>query len=370
MLPQWLVNEIMGCRAAKPMDGEDKIVWGGSPSGEFSVKSAYQLVAGMDLGASSQWSKVWKWEGPHRIKCFMWLVLNGGLKTNTLRARCAMNNDDRCPLCKSMSESTLHILRDCPRTQEVWQLVLGRAMPRDFYERGLQNWIFKFLSVHSRRSCASLSLIFGITLSCIWYARNRVVFSGTNFSPQSVSHHVAALCLEVQSALASSPHLTRRYGQQSVAWSCPQPSWWKVNVDGAVRSRDSLAACGGVFRDENGAWRGGFVHYIGTCSILLAELWGIHSGLNLAKEMGCTKIWVECDSAVAVEAVSKGVSVSHQCYSLVKAIRDVLAGLEETQVTRVQGGQLPCRLDGTTCFFLLPSRLCGEPVLVVTPRNS
>lgn len=56
----------------------------------------------------------------------------------------------------------------------------------------------------------------------------------------------------------------------------------KLNMDGALRGNPGLAAAGGVLRDGDGNWCGGFAVNISKCSISLAELWRVYYGLYIA----------------------------------------------------------------------------------------
>ncbi|CAN1159317.1 hypothetical protein LINPERHAP2_LOCUS22629 [Linum perenne] len=69
-------------------EGWDELVWGLEVNGRFTIKLAYNLLQDkrMDsIGAS--WQKVWRWQGPNKIRHFMWLVAQGKLMTNVERAR-------------------------------------------------------------------------------------------------------------------------------------------------------------------------------------------------------------------------------------------------------------------------------------------
>ncbi|KAL8151748.1 hypothetical protein V2J09_021556 [Rumex salicifolius] len=50
-----------------------------------------------------------------------------------------------------------------------------------------------------------------------------------------------------------------------ISWRKPDQGWVKLNTDGAVVG--GRATTGGVIRDGNGHWLGGFVHNIGSCSV-------------------------------------------------------------------------------------------------------
>ncbi|KAK8617153.1 hypothetical protein V6N13_117120 [Hibiscus sabdariffa] len=56
-----------------------------------------------------------------------------------------------------------------------------------------------------------------------------------------------------------------------------------------------------VIRDEMGAWIVGFSKFIGICSTLEVELWGVLEGLHLAWRLGECRVVVELDSLVTVD---------------------------------------------------------------------
>lgn len=46
--------------------------------------------------------------------------------------------------------------------------------------------------------------------------------------------------------------------ERRIAWKKPEGSWLKLNTDGASRGNPGVATAGGVLRDEEGRWCGGF----------------------------------------------------------------------------------------------------------------
>lgn len=91
---------------------------------------------------------------------------------------------------------------------------------------------------------------------------------------------------------------------------------------------DKQAGCGGIFRDASGAWNGEFARNLGARSALSAELWGMLIGVSLAWK----KLILESESMVAVTLVQEGVSESHHCGALVRAVREYLARPWEVKV--------------------------------------
>ena len=83
-----------------------------------------------------------------------------------------------------------------------------------------------------------------------------------------------------------------------VRWTAPPEGWMKMNTDGASHGNPGPAAAGGVMRNDEGEWCGGFVVIIGRCGAPLAELWGVYYGLVVAWEKGVRRLEVEVDSKV------------------------------------------------------------------------
>jgi hypothetical protein len=53
----------------------------------------------------------------------------------------------------------------------------------------------------------------------------------------------------------------------NVWWEAPPVPWHIINIDGAVQH--GVAGCGGVLRDHQGAWIGGYSKNIGSTNASL-----------------------------------------------------------------------------------------------------
>lgn len=93
-----------------------------------------------------------------------------------------------------------------------------------------------------------------------------------------------------------------------IRWNPPDEGWVKVNSDVSVISDLGSASCGGLIRNSEGLWVGGFAKNIGDCDVLKAELWGIYEGLKLAWRLNCRKVMRESDSLCAINLISKNFS--------------------------------------------------------------
>lgn len=90
-----------------------------------------------------------------------------------------------------------------------------------------------------------------------------------------------------------------------VHWRKPPGNWVKVNTDGSFYSITKKGAVGEVLRDEDGRILKGFQSFIGTSSILYAELIGIWQALKINHFMGFNRVIVESDSMVALRIIAK-----------------------------------------------------------------
>ncbi|MBA0866513.1 hypothetical protein Goshw_021778 [Gossypium schwendimanii] len=81
-------------------------------------------------------------------------------------------------------------------------------------------------------------------------------------------------------------------------------NWVCLSTDGSVKIEDDFAAAVGLLRGSNGAWIFGFYRYIGNCSVMDVELWGILDGsqLSLDKDFQCDLIQIDSlETVVAIQ---------------------------------------------------------------------
>jgi ribonuclease HI len=151
------------------------------------------------------------------------------------------------------------------------------------------------------------------TLHTIWWARNSLWYSSGTPSLHSAKvciHSMIAMsgnvskgkCLPSDSifldSFAVSPHRRMIKDIMLVLWKPPTAPWLKVNTDGSVVG--GLAACGGLFRDHLGTFRGAFACNIGLQSVFYAEVMAIIFALEFAAKKGWRNIWLESDSTSAL----------------------------------------------------------------------
>ena len=81
--------------------------------------------------------------------------------------------------------------------------------------------------------------------------------------------------------------------------------WLKLHIDGRSSRLSSRAGGGGLLRDCDGNWLGGFSTYLGTCSTKEAELWALILGLRLDWEKNAKFLQVEVASLQVLHWITK-----------------------------------------------------------------
>ncbi|KAL9438044.1 hypothetical protein AB3S75_023834 [Citrus x aurantiifolia] len=108
-----------------------------------------------------------------------------------------------------------------------------------------------------------------------------------------------------------------------ISWHPPTWPWCTLNTDGAHRFHGTSTA-GGLIRDHLGLWLTGFGMMIGSCSVTVAELWGLYQGLQLAWNFGIRRLKVETDSLCITQLLAKPLVTSNEYAPLIQAIKDYL----------------------------------------------
>lgn len=121
----------------------------------------------------------------------------------------------------------------------------------------------------------------------------------------------------------------------AVGWHKPASGWVKLNCDGARKRDPVVAACGGLIRDCDGAWVGGFCRFLGVASVLKAEAWGLLEGIRLASYLALDSLDIECDSKVLVDAVNGGAATCPEIRNIVEDVHCTLLAFRRWRVNHV-----------------------------------
>ncbi|KAJ1425768.1 Ribonuclease H-like superfamily [Sesbania bispinosa] len=338
-LPNVVVNEIAGYHPACPELGNDRLIWNASHDGSFSVKLAYSVIRDFsNVNVGSYGRNLWHWRGPTRAKHFLWLTIKGGLKTNCFLWERGLIPSSLFPLCGSHDESSQHIMRDCPKVQEVWDLLLKPSRFGPSRSNSTVEWIFSNISSKGTSNGGlPWQLLFGVTCWCIWKSRNAVVFSDETWDPNKIVSTSMHLAREFVSCCQrdSLPNHSMTPFTAPVRWLPPRDGWVKWNVDGSVVGRQQQAASGCVLRDSSGRWLYGLVRNIGSSTVSCAELWAMKDATQASLLKGHQFVCFESDSTNVISFVRDGVNHDHPCFGQVSVIRSNLCKFQGFEISHI-----------------------------------
>jgi len=142
-LPHDVTLQVLALPAPLDTDGQDSIGWGGTSTRDFTIQSAYFSQCSRDQSFEGDWKALWNWKGPHRIQTFMWMAAHERLLTNYRRSKWGVGISLMCSGCDRDNETTLHVLRDCPKATQIWIRLVPSNYITNFFSFDCMDWIFK-----------------------------------------------------------------------------------------------------------------------------------------------------------------------------------------------------------------------------------
>lgn len=166
-----VVNNITGVR--------DKLSWGESLDGKFTVKSAYSSLMKDNTpqsDLSKMYDRVWKVIAPERVKIFLCLGVHQVIMTNMEQQRRHLSDTGICQVCKGGNETIIHILRDCPTMYGIWTRIIPRRKRGTFFTQTLLEWVYDNLGDSGEVDGCLWSTIYAIAVWWGWKWRCGNVF--------------------------------------------------------------------------------------------------------------------------------------------------------------------------------------------------
>ncbi|KAA3460126.1 reverse transcriptase [Gossypium australe] len=302
-LPEDIIKRILSIPPPHPAEGEDKIIWARTESGSFTIRSAYRSIKENTWRPKDEnWKNIWKYQGPQRVRTFLWLVASQRILTNSERFRRGFGQSSACSRCGHDLEDIMHALRDCPTAKEAWLLVVPPNKQSRFFSDSMQNWLSFNLSCHIKLQDKGItwSCLFGILAWRLWKNRNLLIFQNIDWTPLELIKSSLSWAQNFE-AFTTRPKLNDNSPEQLQHCS---NNWVFLYSDGAVERDSENGAAGGVVRDRDGNWVVGYTHYLGKCSPLEAELWSILDGVFILINRGYKKIKIRSDNLEVVRILS------------------------------------------------------------------
>lgn len=173
----------------------------------------------------------------------------------------------------------------------------------NFFNQNLGEWLVENLDDSSDLCGGSWSIFFGVACWLLWKWRNKKIFD-PNFvmpsDPLKVVEWWVGMILRAYEKEGKGRMSGAGNEEIHIRWWPPERDWVKVNTDATFDKDTGLMACGGLVRDSDGRWLGGFSKNLSKGSIFEAEIWGILEGIKLVWDLGFRKVVVEADSLGAI----------------------------------------------------------------------
>ncbi|KAE8722406.1 hypothetical protein F3Y22_tig00014064pilonHSYRG00115 [Hibiscus syriacus] len=166
-----------------------------------------------------------------------------------------LTSDPSCLSCIALTETALHVLRDCLEVKTFWQGILPPMVSLNFFTTDIVPWLTANLSetVVPQGFEISWSLLFVSLLWKLWKRRNNGVFSG-EAQHLHVIFQTASSWAQYFNSMPQSVRATASASHRSNGWTKLADGWYCLNCDGSVASPCMMRSAGGVLRDQN-AWR-------------------------------------------------------------------------------------------------------------------
>ncbi|GKV15306.1 hypothetical protein SLEP1_g26102 [Rubroshorea leprosula] len=240
-----------------------------------------------------------------------------------------------CPWCHTEDETVEHLIRMCPISSQILGSLLPGISTTQQQQLEFVEWLHFNIQCSEKSNILNIpwNVVFCFAIWGIWLHRNQLIHSTHPYPICSASKLIIERAAEYYSTV---PY--RGQNQRPTCmykWIKPPLPFLKLNADGSAIDNPRKVAGGGLIRDSWGNWTLGFSRRIGWSSILLAELWAIRDGLQLAVSRNFSHLLIETDSFTAVNLLSKDPIDNHPLSSLVFDCRDLLRCIPHVKISHV-----------------------------------
>jgi hypothetical protein len=291
----------------------DTLIWRCTPNGSFTVRSAYYLEKSRHeqrLGEGSVksgfeliWKMVWSLQIPNASKVFLWRACSNILPTKDNLVKKGVLKEDSCIFCGKDKETVLHILWDCPSSQDVWG-VSARNIQKSCTDFRSFMEVMEYLMDRCNKEELGL---FAVTAKKIWARRNAVIHE-EDFQHPNILVREAREALELASGQENEDTGTTTPSinvvETQVKWRPPPFGCYKLNWDVALDFQNKLMGIGVVVRDHQGEIMAALRRRV-TCSPapIQAESAGALAAAEFSRDLGLQDLILEGDSISVVNAL-------------------------------------------------------------------
>lgn len=338
----------------------DKLVWLGTKSGEYSTKSGYYTVVKETMEDEIQepyfnWRQnVWSLNCAPKVKHFAWRLLKRAVPVGERLVERHIDVDPNCKRCGAI-ESIIHLIFQCPFTQQVWSLAPFVT------DRDIRGTIDLMPDWHSlcNLKCLPPSGISAGPLALwimwsLWKARNKVVFEGFSASPAETLSTAISLAWEwIVNSKTEAPAVKKTTSQNISGPSTAVV----VRTDAAWCANNNTAGLGWTIlsTDQNQEFQERRQY---VASPLMAESFEMREAIRTCRRLELKALRFESDSTQLIKCIN-GEIVFAELLSVVADIRSFSAEFEFVSFIWI-----PREKNSVADLFAKNSLLVAEPEVV------
>lgn len=230
-----------------------------------------------------------------------------------------------CCLWNSAIDIVSHLFFHCIYARSLWKW-LNRKIGTHNIPSLATDWFKVCNSNRSNQASINLKSAIVFILCHIWYSRNKL-------RHENLKHNCKNFVIKIMKPIkmvgnkfvnhSSIPifyfvfinafnvlvHPPRAHNTKEVIWSPPSRGLLKCNCDIAFNPDTNVCGCRGIFRNYHDTFLLASVDKLSTSSSVFAKLSTVLSAIDLAKDRGCSKLWIETDCIMVVKAFSNRSSV-------------------------------------------------------------
>ncbi|KAL0400828.1 UNVERIFIED_CONTAM: putative ribonuclease H protein [Sesamum latifolium] len=319
VLPMDLVQKVV----AIPFDDivNDKPCWKVDPTGNFSVKSAWELVRNGGIRRPFL-KEFWHPTVTPSMSIFIWRLLHNFIPVDERLREKGLSIVSKCMCCRN-SETVQHLFLNGTVAREVWLYfgTLFSLIPphTEYISTMIHAWRLSSPFVKNGHIRLLLPILI---LWSMWRMRNEAKFNDARFSSCRIIRQVSSYLTRIYKAgcmksvqwkgdlvIASKMGFVFSksvvLNPKIIRWLRPAVGWWKLNCDGASKENQGKAGAGGVIRDCRGRMVLAFATGLDIQTNIFAELFAIVKGLQMAREADCTQLLIETDAKVVLQLIAK-----------------------------------------------------------------
>ncbi|XP_074306138.1 uncharacterized protein LOC141641370 [Silene latifolia] len=296
--------------------GRDEIYWPANRSGEYSVKSGYEIIfQNYFLSKASSKDKkridqnrqvfcktrLWRLSGPQMWKILVWKIISNSLPVGAEFIKRKLDWEPNCHLClkgEKEMESLEHLFRDCEIVSRIWSSSLLGIKTEMANGLSIGDWIIDCIFYLGKLEDGKTRILsFLATLFSIWTMRNNCFFRGDYPTPKVFYDHCHVL---VSLASRNVDGKDGKTDSQDHTLSSMPGCQERENDVGRLRDGKPFYWIGAA-----GSCRMTTIHvdasWESTCKAAIG--WVVYDDLGLVRFAGSAKCWEES----LIQAEARGV---------------------------------------------------------------